>query len=80
MNRQQEKYKRRLEGQLEIHQERSRIRFSGARFAEKIELEISCSEGQFSKGFRSKAEEYITERQWSVGIVSTGPRRVDAEA
>jgi len=50
---------------LEIHQERSRIQFSGARFAEEIELVISCSEGQFSDGFSSEAKEYIAERQRS---------------
>jgi len=32
-------------------------------FAEEIELVISCSEGQFSKGFPSKVEEYIAERK-----------------
>ena len=65
---------------METHQERSRIRFSWARFAEEIELEISCNEGQFNKGFRSKAKEYILERQQTVGRGNAEPRRDDTEA
>lgn len=65
---------------METHQEGSRIRFSRAGFLEEIELEISCSEGQFNKGFRSKAEEYISKRKQSSGRGSVEPRRVDIDA
>jgi len=52
LNCQQKKYKRRLEGQWETNQDTKRdhsVRFSGARFAEKIKQMISGSEGQFGK-------------------------------
>ena len=41
---------------------------------------ISCSEGQFKKGFRSKAEGYISERQQSARRGSAEPRKANGEA
>ena len=56
---QQEKYKRRLEGQLEIHQEIKEFDFSGAWFVEKVGLsDLSCSErGSSAEGLHSKADD-----------------------
>jgi len=49
---------RRLEGQLEIHQDIKEFNFSRAWFAEKVKLsDLSCRErGGSAEGLQSKAE------------------------